>query len=580
MNGKKDNRISAKIAPALLAAFALALTVFVFGPFELYANNMEEFSFGLWDFFETFIYVALGLAAVIFSALLFLPRRVFDVACTAVSGIALMLYLQGTFLTLGMKSIEGDGVGEGALAQGKIVLNAIIWIIVIGAAIAAAVIFSKKHSGGVRTAIIFAMVVILGMQTVSFVTLSLTTEDVYAKKDYSIERVEVLTHKGLDTVSSENNVIYFVVDRFSSAYFDSAYEECPEIFDELDGFTYYSDAVSLYPRTYPAITYMLTGVEYDFEASRPDYFRRAWNESEFLGILNDEGYSINVYTDSYYAYESKEPGDLPDYISNRSGDTQIVVADPEGLRRDMRRLSFYRYLPFACRDMIGSIASDDFMDHVELVSDDSAAYTTDMKEVYEHLGAHPIRVEGEKNFSFIHIQGTHLPNKYDRNFDPATDDNKWSEIDGMIQSFKIINRYIEQLKELGLYEDATIIISGDHTSIGSDTKDPYYAHLTGMMVKPRGAGAGELAISTAPIMQEDLHATVLASEGIDKTVSYGRSIFDISEGEERERRYYFQRMITEDGTIELVNYKIVGSAADFKNWQIVERIKLDHGLYN
>ena len=580
MNSKKDNKISAKIAPALLSALALALTLFVFGPFELYANNMEEFSFGLWDFYGAFLQIAAVIVAGLFLLLIFLPKRAFDVACTVISAISLMLYVQGTFLTLGMKSIEGDGVGDGALAEGKIITNAIIWIIIIGAAIAASVIFSKKYSGGIRTAIIFAMVVTLGMQTVSFITVSLTTEGVYERRDHSIERVEVLTHKGLDTVASDSNVIYFVVDRFSTSYFDSAAESCPEIFDELDGFTYYNDAVSLYPRTYPAITYLLSGVEYDFEMSRPDYFQHAWNNSEFLDTLEQAGYSINVYTDSYYAYESKEPGDLPDYISNRSGDTQIVVSDYEGLERDMRRLSLYRYLPFACRDMIGSISTDDFSKHVSLVSDDSAAYTTDMKEVYDYMTSHPLKVDGEKNFSFIHIQGVHLPNKYDRDFNPATEDNKWSDVDGMIQSFKIINLYIEQLKALGLYEDATIIITGDHTSIGSDTKDPYYAHLTALMVKPSGVGDGELEISTAPVMQEDLHATVFASEGIDADLGYGRSIFDIAEGEARERRYYFQRMILEDGTIELVNYKIVGSAADFKNWTVAERIKLDHGLYN
>ena len=580
MNTKKDNKISAKIAPALLSALAVALTVFVFGPFELYANNMEEFSFGLWDFYGAFLWIAAAVVAVIFAALIFLPRRVFDVACTAVSSIALMLYVQGTFLTLGMKSIEGDGVGDGALAEGKIIFNAIIWIIIIGAALAASVIFSKKYSGGIRTAIIFAMVVALGMQTVSFITVSLTTEGVYETREHSIERVEVLTHKSLDTAASESNVIYFVVDRFATSYFDTAAEECPEIFEELEGFTYYSDAVSLYPRTFPAITYLLSGVENDFSLSRTDYFQHAWNDSEFLDALDKAGYAINVYTDSYYAYESKEPGDLPDYISNRSGDTQIVVSDYDGLKRDMRRLSLYRYLPFACRDMIGNISTDDFSKHVSLISDDSAAYTTDMKEVYEYMQAHPLRVEGDKSFSFIHIQGVHLPNKYDRDFEPATDDNKWSDADAMIQSFKIINLYIEQLKELGLYEDATIVITGDHASIGSDTKDPYYAHLTALMVKPSGVGDGELKISTAPVMQEDIHATVLDSEGIDAALSYGRSIFDIAEDEERERRYYFQRMILEDGTIEIVKYKIVGSAAEFENWTVVDRIKLDHGLYN
>ncbi len=579
MNGNADNRIRGKIAPALLASLALSLAVFVFGPFELYANNMEEFLFGLWDFWGVLIAIAAGLSAVIFAALIFLPRKIFDVACSAVAAIALMIHVQGTFLTLGMTSVEGDGIGDGAISGGKIAFNAILWVIMIGAAVALAVIFSKRASQSLRIAIVFAMVIVLGMQTVSFSVVASTTEGVFDEKDKSIDRIEVLTHKGLEGAASENNVIYFVVDRFATKYFDTAMEECPEIFDELEGFTYYGDSVSLYPRTYPAITYLLTGVENDFTGTRTEYFRKAWSSSEFLDILNDEGYTINAYTDSYYAYEATSPEDLPDYIANRSGDTQIVVSDPAALRGDMMRLSLYRFLPFACHELIGSIASDDFQDHVELVNNDAASYSTDMKEVYDYLGEHPMSVSGEKNFSFIHIQGVHLPNKYDRDFDPATDDNEWDEVEGMIQSFKIINRYIEQLKELGLYEDTTIVITGDHTSIGSDTRDPYYAHLTSVMIKPSGVGEGELKTSSAPIMQEDLHATVLASEGIERGVSYGRSIFDIAEDETRERRYHFHTMMS-DGTIEIVKYKIVGTATDFDNWTVVDRIKLDRGLYN
>ena len=583
MNGnadnKIDNKIKSKIAPALLTALAFPLALFVFGPFELYANNMDEFMFGLWDFWRAFLFIAAGVSIALFFALIFLPRRVFDVACTAIASLALMIHIQGTFLTMGMKSVEGDGVGDGALSGGKIATNAIIWIVIIGAAVALAVYFSKRGSSNIRTAVIFAMVVVIGMQTVSFSTVASTTEGVFDKKPTSIERVEVLTHKGLENAGEENNVIYFVVDRFATKYFDTAMEECPEIFDDLDGFTYYEDSVSLYPRTYPAITYLLTGVENDFSKPRPEYFRHAWGNSEFLDILSEEGYSINVYTDSYYAYEASSPEDLPDYISNRSGDTEIVVSDPAGLRGDMARLSLYRFLPFACRGLIGSIATDDFGDHVSLVNNDAAAYSTDMKEVYDYLSANPMRTDGKKNFSFIHIQGVHLPNKYDRDFEPATDDNKWDEVEGMIQSFKIIDLYIKQLKEQGLYDNATIVITGDHTSIGSDTKDPYYAHLTAVMVKPSGAFEGELARSDAPIAQEDLHATVLRSEGIDKTVSYGKPIFDIAEGEERERRYYFQTMLG-DGTIELVKYKIVGPATDFDNWTVTERIKLDRGLYD
>lgn len=581
MNGKADNRIKGKIAPALLSALAVALTVFVFGPFELYANNMSEFLFALGDFFGLFLLIALGVAILIFSALIFLPRRIFDVACATVSAVALMLYVQGTFLTLGLTSVEGDGVGAGAMATSKIVVNAIIWLLVIGGGVAAALIFSKKNSGGVRTATIFAMVLILGMQSVSFATVAATTEGVFGGKESYVDSVEVLTYKNLDSVGAEENVIYFVVDRFAAEHVALAQRECPEVFESLEGFTYYDDALSLYPRTYPSITYLLTGVENDFSMSRPDYFKHAFGNAEFLDILSREGYSINAYTDSYYAYEVEAAGDLPEYIANRSGDTQIVLSDRRGLANDMARLSLYRYLPFSLRGTVGRIASDDFLDHVTYVSDGAPAYSTDMKDAYDYLSANPLTQKTDKNFSLIHIQGVHLPNKYDRDFNAAnTEETRLSDADAIIQSFKIIGLYLEQLKEMGLYENATIIITGDHASVGSDAEDPFFAHLTAIMLKPCGESEGEMKTSSAPIMQEDLHATVLDILGIDAELGYGRSILDISEGDERTRRYHFIRDVKEDGTHEIVIYEIVGSAADLGNWSVTGRIKLDKSIYD
>ena len=580
MSKKSDNKIKGKIAPALLSALAVALTVFVFGPFELYANNMAELAFGLGDFFGAFLLIAAGVTAILFLALIFLPRRVFDVACTVLSAVALLLYVQGTFLTLGMTSVEGDGVGGGTVATSKLVINAIVWIIILGGAIAASVIFSKKASGGVRTAIIFVMVVILGMQTVSFAAVAATTEGVFGDRERYLSSVDMLTYDGIEEVGEEKNVVYFVVDRFSASYFDAAMSNYPEIFDELEGFTYYEDAVSLYPRTYPAVTYMITGVEQDFSRGREEYLKAAWSGSEFLDILDANGYSVNVYTDSYYAYDATAVDGLPDYIANRSGDTKMVVSDHAGLRVDMARLSLYRYLPFSLRSLVGRIASDDFSRHIELISDTSVIYTSDMKAAYDQLSENPMTVKEGKNFSFIHLQGTHLPNKYDRNFNPATEDNEHNPEDAMIQSFKIIDLYIKQLKELGLYEDATIIITGDHSSIGSDVDDPYYAHLTALMIKPSGVGEGEMEISSAPVSQVDLHATILDSVGIDAELGYGESIFDISEDSDRVRKYYFQRIIQGEDGLELVNYEIVGSAADFSNWKVVERIKLESELYD
>ena len=583
MNGKKENGdMKGRIVPALLASLALSLTVLFFGPFELYANNMAEFAFGLWDFFGILIAIAIAITAALMLVLIWLPKKAFNIACSAIALIALMVYVQGTFLTMGMTSVEGDGVDGSAVSTLKLVINTVIWVLVIGGGIVATVLLSKKHNDVVRTVLTIAMVTVIGMQTVSFATVALTTEGLFGGEVEDGEKsdlVEAFTYKNLEKVSSDSNVIYFVVDRFATSYVETAKKDCPEVFEELEGFTYYDDMVSLYPRTFPSITYMITGVENDFSLSRADYFKYAWENAEFIDILKENGYGVNIYVDDYYAYEDSTPGGVAAFADNLSGETETVVSDRPGLVKDMARLSLYRYLPFACRGIVGSVSSGDFQDSVQIVNKDLDVYTTDMKNAYDYLNEHPLTLSDGKNFSFIHLQGTHLPNKYDRDFNEADEEERYSVVEGMIQSFKIINMYIEQLKELGIYDDATIIITGDHSSIGSDSKDPYYAHLTALFVKPAGVGEGELKISSAPVAQEDIHATILDSEGIESTLDYGVSVFDLDEDAERERRYHFQRYIRDDGTYEVVKYKIVGKAKKFSNWTPVERVKLDKSIY-
>ena len=581
---KKDNGdLKKRIVPALLTSMALALTVLFFGPFELYANNMAEFAFGLWDFFGIFIAIAVAVIAALMLILIWLPKKAFNIACAALSLIALMLYVQGTFLTMGMNSVEGDGVDGAAVSALKLIINTVIWVLIVGGGIAATVIFSKKHTDIIRTVLTVAMVTVIGMQTVSFATVALTTEGVWGgdsgEEEQKSDLVEALTYKNMEKVAADSNIVYFVVDRFATSYVDTAKKNCPEVFDELDGFTYYDDNVSLYPRTFPSVTYMITGVENDFSRTRTDYFKYAWENSEFIDTLKANGYSIGLYTDDYYVYEDSTPGGVAAFANNLSGATETVISDRAGLAKDMARLSLYRYLPFSCRGIVGVVSSTDFQDSVQIISNEADKYTTDMKNAYDYLSEHPLKLSEGKNFSFIHIQGVHLPNVYDRDFNPVGDDAKYSTEDAMIQSFKIINLYIKQLKELGLYENSTIIITGDHASIGSDSKDPYYAHLTALFVKPSGVGEGDLKTSSAPVAQEDIHATILASEGIEHTLDYGVSIFDLDENTERERRYHFQRYIRDDGTYEVVKYKIVGSAKVFGNWTVSERIKLDKSIY-
>jgi hypothetical protein len=96
-----------------------------------------------------------------------LPKRVYLIALAAVSLISLMLYVQGSFLTLGMTSVEGDGVGNATVSTLKLIINIVIWSVVIGGGIATVVIFSEKHGDIISTVLTVAMLTVIIMQTVS-----------------------------------------------------------------------------------------------------------------------------------------------------------------------------------------------------------------------------------------------------------------------------------------------------------------------------------------------------------------------------------------------------------------------------
>jgi len=241
-----------------------------------------------------------------------------------------------------------------------------------------------------------------------------------------------------------------------------------------------------------------------------------------------------------------------------------------GLWGDMTRLTLFRYLPFFAKGWVGVINTSDFNGYIEYEAN-KPLFDSGMKDVYDWMTAEDFTTfEGEKNFSFIHINGCHMPNSYYEDFSLVLDENdKWDSNLAMRVSFKLVNYYIDQLKELGLYEDATIIITGDHASAISDTKDLSGSRVTSLMVKKKGESGTPMAVNSAPVEQGQLLASIFQSEGITPKNDYGTSIFEVQEGDDIKRYYHFQKTVS-GGDDVLVIYEVVGDAKDFKNWTKLE----------
>jgi len=492
---------------------------------------------------------------------------------------------------MGVNALAGDGVGTTEAEPAAAFFNTVLWIAVGVAFVAAAVLIKKKNIAPFFVSCAVVLIVILAVQTVGFTALSFTT-DVYTPvtdrmQDASgdggkdeVKEPQILTYENLNEVSKGKNVVFFLIDRFDVRYFESLQKSNPGYLEGLDGFTFYNDYTSLYCRTYPAVASIVTGKENDFQDTRLNYFKDAYSDGGHLRAMHDAGYDVNLYTEQYYAYD--DASYMSEYIENLSGVNGYVIDDSNALCADMLRLSLSTCLPFTLKDVVGQMSTPEFNAHA-VYETDEPKFDADMKNVYDYITQNElVKTESRGQFTFIHIFGCHTPVVYDEEWNeiPEKDKKRNDTAMALRQSLTIIYEYMEQMKELGLYEDATIVITGDHPAALSDTKligeaskSDNGTRVTAMLFKKSGDSGTKLKTSKAQVSQDELWNTIYESAGLN-SLKDGDSFFDISEGEQRTRRYLFEMSVTlEDKTRadEIVEYRITGSARKAENWQIVKR---------
>lgn len=585
-------RISRLPAVLLLSLFLPAM-IFVIAPFEIYCRNLAEFDFSAGDFLGFQCLCAVLFALLLALLLYFVPRCVYRYLYPICFGVLLMLFVQTNYLNVGLDSLAGDGL-SGKIPVSTYVLNTALWLIVI-AGITVAFQF-VKIKGAVQTVSLILTVAISTSLLMNFAVGALSTEGAF---DSAIDRVygryesepRFLTNKDLTAVGGERNVIVFCVDRFDSVlYAEPAMERFPEVFRELDGFTYYSDAISMYGNTFPAVGYLMSGIEYRND-DRETYFSEVYHGNETLSRLHELGYSIHLYSDAYYDYTNAN--ELPDYVGNLVETTRdslhVEVRKPMKFGLSLTKMSLYRSLPFLLKGLAARIDSDTCNDYILYTSEDLGdwrAFDYDLKSTYDDLlGADgSFRTKGEKNFSFIHVSGCH-ESGYDQNWKKTRKDDY---VVSARNSIEMIGLYLKNMKALSpeLYRDSTIIIIGDHGKVENRIKKFNRAMLTALFVKPSGEAGEGMRVSDAPVSHENLWATIFESEGI----SYDRerwqpSVFEVERafaetGAYPERKFIWNKRRSSLTCYDSIVYKINGRARDFGNWVIESETYIDHPLFS
>ena len=155
------------------------------------------------------------------------------------------------------------------------------------------------------------------------------------------------------------------------------------------------------------------------------------------------------------------------------------------------------------------------------------------------------------------------------------------EQDGVIdleQVCRMVDAYLDALREAGLYRNATVVITGDHPSALSDTRSIREPRMTALFVKRRGDAETPLVTSTAQVFQGQIASEILDSVGIALTDSDPIPLSRTPEGETVERIHHF--IVFTDEGFRFETYRITGQADDFSNWTYETPVSYEKGFYD
>lgn len=562
---KKSKYITkSKLIISALASLAFSFSFFIFAPLTFYFSESNRAFFeasNLYDhiFVPYVVFAAAVVFVVGFIGLIILPRRLHTLAISVIAWLLVCGYLQILFLNGWTGGLIADGNGGIEIPAGGIP-NLILWIS-LGVII---VIMPQLNFGKLKKVAEIAKMVVVYLLVLVFVMQGAGVLEAVITAPEESKHKDVLSYDNIFEASKNHNVIVFLLDKFDIKYYYELKDYDPDFFAELDGFTAYTDHISMYAKTYPSIAYMLTGIEQDYENGREEYFRQAYTNTTALPSLKEAGYDINLYMDDYYA--CSDASVLKDYVDNVvEFDGDVKMSQPKIFYKHIVRYSLYAYSPDIFKKKI-DISSSNF---ASSATNDISYSVNDARLYKMWQKAEGVTLKEDNNFTFIHLRGCHNPFNLDENCKNIGGGNSTS----LKQSrgvFKFIKEYIADLKAKGVYEDATIIITGDHADGLSDSAELDSPKITGLLVKERGSFGTPMAESSAQLCHANFLPSVLKDAKMENYADYGKAYSDIKEGENVVRTYSLQRLLREEYD-ESIEYRIEGDGRDFENWEIVDR---------
>jgi len=545
---KKDKTIvSAYIAITVFVVF----TCFLYGPYSLYLSNSEEFWFSLSDITRVILAVSAIAMIVSIAVLMIVPVKTGWFLCRVLLGIGLGLYIQGNYINISY----GNGVMDGTPIQWQDytrygLADTAVWAACLAVPFVLEHILKKYKKQDLYKKAVIAIPVFLTVIQIPAFAVQLVS---YKPESYS----EItITKKGEFDLSPEDNTIIFVLDTMDEVYYQDFVKENPEYTKILEGFIHYDNTLSSGAHTTIGFPSMFTGIPFTKEDTYSKYKEEVWADSSPLKMLSSKGYDVGMYSEAILFSEVNA-----DYFSNFNAQ-QASVGSWKYFARKVYQLVSARFFPHYLKKYVwmDTAEFDDAMEKSSNYSINDPRFISDYRE-----NGISILKDDDKCVRVYHMRGAHKPYLVDGNGLKKEGAEREETVQGC---FTMIGEYLESLKDLGLYDKSTIIITADHG-------DLHIAERPVFLFKEKDE-RGEYKTDHSPVSMFDLavYLATQAGETLEKQ-QYGEDFRLLKENDIRERHMFLNTTGNSRSIIE--EYVTESTADDSEALEIIHTYEDENG---
>ena len=448
-----------ELSLAIVLAFVSSFMLFIYEPITMYLSNSSDFWFDIY----TLLYCTTIAFAVLFCFILFVyslffvfftkifknKKNVYYIALLIGYIVFITTYIQGNYLAGKLPVLDGKTI-EWSSYTTESIISVVLLLVASFIAIFSAIKFKLEKTLNVLkyvTCGIFAMLFI------SLITVCTTKGENFKINKYAI----TVTNKNLNKYSSNKNLIVFLLDSIDSKTITEILQNNEEYKDLFTDFTYFPNTVGGYAFTRDNVPLLLAGKWNENKKTFTEFNNEAMAESKLLEQLKNENYNINIYYDEV-PFGSNNVKNVKNFEFSDS--INIIKFAKQEIKYDL-----FKYLPYYLK-RYSKIETMNF--NRTRKSNDNELFLWNNSVFYYNYLDQKAEIVNDNEFKYIHLEGAHFPFDSDKNFNKV---EKGTYEDKIEASIKIIEKYLQYLKDNNIYDNSAIIIISDHGFWYNTTKE-------------------------------------------------------------------------------------------------------------